>query len=289
MVRNLDIDWKDALEKLDTIDDKWRFFKQKMEEATAAFIPLKRSGGKHKGSIPFSPNLLKKIRKKHRAWQRFLETKSGEKYQEFCKLRNQVRKLTRLSEIQYEKGIADEAKTNPKKFWKYVKGRTKTRPGVPNFYKQPDLGNKSELTSSEEEKAEILVNYFTSVFTVENPIEMPNIIKHSEASIGEIEFTKPDLNKRLHKLNVSKSPGPDQLHPRILRECANIIDEPLTILFKESYRTGTLPEEWKLAMVSAIHKKGDKTQPSNYRPVSLTCITCKLIEGIIRDHTMDHM
>ena len=119
------------------------------------------------------------------------------------------------------------------KFWKYVKGRTKTRPGVPNLFKQPDLSNKSEVTSSEEEKkAEILVKYFISVFTVENSNEMPNIINISQVTILEIKLTKLDVNKRLHKLNVSKSPGPDKLHLKVIRECANIIDEPLTILFK---------------------------------------------------------
>ena len=88
---------------------------------------------------------------------------------------------------------------------------------------------------------------------------------------------------------LQQSPGPDKLHSRILKELYSILDKPLAILFQNTLKKGKLPDEWKHAIVTAIFKKGDKRKPNNYRPVSLTCIICKIIESIIRDKIMEHM
>jgi len=82
-------------------------------------------------------------------------------------------------------------------------------------------------------------------------------------------------------------PGPDQLHPRILYETRDVVVYPLFLIFNQSFKTGVLPYDWKLAEVTAVHKKGSKTDRSNYRPVSLTSVCCKLLESLVRDHMID--
>ena len=64
---------------------------------------------------------------------------------------------------------------------------------------------------------------------------------------------------------------------------------PLSLLFIQSLKTGILPTDWKVANITAIHKKGSKTDPGNYRPVSLTSIVCKLMETLIRDSLVNYM
>ena len=81
---------------------------------------------------------------------------------------------------------------------------------------------------------------------------------------------------KLQSLNLSKSPGPDKLHPRILKELHSVLDTPLTMLYQNTLKQGKIPDEWKHATVSAIFKKGDKRKPNNYRSASLTCIISKL-------------
>ena len=61
------------------------------------------------------------------------------------------------------------------------------------------------------------------------------------------------------------------------------------MIFKKSLETRTLPKDWKRARVSAIHKKGKKSYPGNYRPVSLTSIVCKIMESIVREHIIKYM
>ena len=77
--------------------------------------------------------------------------------------------------------------------------------------------------------------------------------------------------------------------PSTQEYCTKLRSKPLTIIFRSSLRNRQLPDEWKHANVSSIHKKGSKTLPQNYRPVSLTSVVCKIMEGIIRDHIIEHM
>ena len=98
-----------------------------------------------------------------------------------------------------------------------------------------------------------------------------------------------DIYDKLCQLKTGKSPGPDQLHPRILYETRDVVVYPLFLIFNQSFKTGVLPYDWKLAEVIAVHKKASKTDRSNYRPLSLTSVCCKLLESLVRDHMINYL
>ncbi|CAM4494202.1 unnamed protein product [Caretta caretta] len=93
----------------------------------------------------------------------------------------------------------------------------------------------------------------------------------------------------LEKLDVHKSMGPDELHPRVLKELAAVIAEPLAIIFENSWRTGEVPDDWKKANVVPIFKKGKKEDPGNYRPVSLTSVPGKIMEQVLKESILKHL
>ena len=95
--------------------------------------------------------------------------------------------------------------------------------------------------------------------------------------------------KILLGLNPTKSCGPDECHPRMLKETADILSGPIHQLFTKSLQSETLPKQWKEAYVTCIFKKGDKSSPGNYRPVSLTSVLCKSLEKIVRKAIMKHL
>jgi hypothetical protein len=112
----------------------------------------------------------------------------------------------------------------------------------------------------------------------------------------EIQYEQKDLVinkymvlKLLQNLKTDKSPGPDRLNPRLLYEIKETIAEPLSIIFNQSLALKTVRKEWKNAQISAIFKKGNKSQARNYRPVSLTSVVCKIMEKLIRLHIINHM
>ena len=134
----------------------------------------------------------------------------------------------------------------------------------------------------------MLSSFFSSVFTKEPQGSIPDIPLKSKNIITELQVTE-DVTKKLKDLNPSKSCGPDAMHPRLLKELAEAVCVPLTVIFNKSLSLGKLPSVWKEANILAIYKKGNRKQPGSYRPVSLTCIPCKVLESFVRAEIISHM
>ena len=139
--------------------------------------------------------------------------------------------------------------------------------------------------------ADILNDYFTFLSTVEedrNEQAIPDQMTVA-AQLFLIEITEEDLMHVIDKLKVCKSPGPDKIYPRVLKEVKEAICKPLCVIFNLSLRTGKVVSEWKLANVTPLFKKGNKFNPGNYRPISLTSVICKLMESILRDRIVEFL
>ena len=95
--------------------------------------------------------------------------------------------------------------------------------------------------------------------------------------------------KLLKDLKPHKASGPDAIPTRILILAADQLAHVLTAIFQSSLDVGELPTEWKDALISPIYKKGDRCSALNYRPVSLTCVVCKILEHIIHSSVMKHL
>lgn len=134
------------------------------------------------------------------------------------------------------------------------------------------------LVEEDGEKAEVLNRSYTKVFTRENMTTFPTF--NNKVLLTELsrKLTKEAVLKQLQSLKVDKSPGPDLIHPRVLHELAETLSTPLFILFNASLNEGIVPHQWKTSTVTPIFKKGDKADPANYRPVSLTSVLCKILE-----------
>ena len=120
-----------------------------------------------------------------------------------------------------------------------------------------------------------LNEFFSDAFTEEDTSYIPSF--HAEdirKPLEELKITEEKVKERLESLNPHKSPGPDGLHPRVLKELSNEISKPLAIIMQRSLDEHTLPHNWKDAHVSPIFKKGSKSSVTNYRPISLTSVIC---------------
>jgi len=128
------------------------------------------------------------------------------------------------------------------------------------------------MTESDKEAADELCKFFKSVF-----------IEDSESASSETKIQKPKNSAllspshcfshgsvlwKLKGLHSDKSPGPDEVHLMLLKECAQVLAEPLSMIFQQSFQSGCLLADWKSANVVPIFKKGKRGAVSNYRPVS---------------------
>lgn len=270
------------------MDTSWIYFRDKILKSMNENIPKKKVGGMRRVTPAWmSKSLLKKIKKKYHLYKRYLLTKDGIDYQRYIFARNECAKKVRKAKRENEKKIAKGCKKNNKMFWKHVRTKTKANSGISPL----DKGN-GETATGDAEKANILNDYFSSVFTRENVTNLPYVSEGENsggATLKEVIVTPDAVKEKLQKLDVNKACGPDGIPPRVLRELAEEIATPLCALFNKSLQTGEIPEQWKTATVTAIFKKGSRNEPGNYRPVSLTCIVCKVLEQFIRDSVVEHM
>ena len=118
---------------------------------------------------------------------------------------------------------------------------------------------------------------------------IPSFVPRSARNrLSNISISIEQVWKQLCRLKPAKSCGPDNIHPRVLREVKEGVVFPLHLIFQKSLTTGTLPAIWKEANVTALYKKGDRCVPNNYRPISLTSVVCKMLESIIKDELFRH-
>ena len=108
-------------------------------------------------------------------------------------------------------------------------------------------------------------------------------------TLSDVSITSEEVHLKLLKLNTSGAPGPDGLHPRVLKEHALHAALHLSQIFNACLQTSSIPDEWRHAVVVPIFMKGRKRSANNCRSISLTSTVCKTMEPIMRDETLYHL
>jgi len=214
---------------------------------------------------------------------------------QFKSLKSEIQKLIRNSYWQYLDSVIftnDSGNNKNKKFYSFVKHKKSQNCGV------SPLKDEGVTHTDPVDKANILNKQFESVFSAQKPIDLKqlieiNLIKSGKSSKtssdpNDIVITQDGVHKMLQGLNVNKASGPDGISPRLLKTLSSEIAPFLTKIFQASLDTGTVPLDWRSATVAPVFKKGAKCKPSNYRPISLTCIASKLMEHIIVSNLMSY-
>ncbi len=274
--------WMPQLEG-ESVDKAWTFFKSKVHELTEQFVPVlrQREPGRPRW---MNGEISKLLRAKRTAWRKYSRDGGAGSRQEYDNLSTLVKKTIRKAKARMEREIADRKEDNGKLFRNYVKSKTKLRQPV-----GPLKDNQGKTISEPLEMAHELNAFFSSVFSKEDRANIPEKESETASRLDRVVVTEQAIRDKILKLKPDSAAGPDCIHPRFLRETVNEICKPLKIIFEKSLRERKCPQDWKSAVVTPIYKKGPKSQPNNYRPVSLTSVPCKLLESIIKDHIMQHL
>ena len=279
-----------------TVEEMWASIKGKIGELKNGYVPKTTVKGKpswtEKGCFPVSSVSLSALREKKKAHRNWIKAvKEGiadeEKHINYRKASRKVKTLLRKEKRKFEKGIATNAKKNPKSFWAHSRRKLKTKVGISPLRNNPEC--KDSLKFDDLEKANILQDQFSSVFTKEPDGDIPRLPRRCKHTRLRLNVTEERVMKLIDNLNPNKSIGPDDVHARIIKELKEYLAEPLAYLFNSTLRHGKLPHDWKCANISAIFKKGSRNLAENYRPISLTSIVCKMMETLIRDELMQHL
>ena len=98
------------------------------------------------------------------------------------------------------------------------------------------------------------------------------------------------VSSHLRKLCIRKATGLDTVSARLLRECFDLISDSLALIFNRSIETSIFPDEWKSARITPLYKKcGNRSDPSNYRPISIIPVVAKVFERIVYDQVYRYL
>ncbi|XP_070610299.1 uncharacterized protein, partial [Erythrolamprus reginae] len=260
-----------------TTQEAWAILKNSIIDAQNNAIPMKRKNRKTKTKPAWLNKALaddiKGKKAKYKQWKEGLITKA-----EYQQTASSCKQKIKTAKAQYEQHLAAEVKDNKKRFFQHINNKKKIKETIVTLKNE-----EGREISDSNDQAQLLNAYFASVFTQKGTSLQPICnLTATNCPRTELNIDKSTVRDYLRELNKYKLPGPDGLHPKVLKELADTIAEPLLLIYQISWITGDLPEDWKRADVVPIHKKGKKTDPGNYRPISLTSIPGKILEKIIK-------
>ena len=260
-----------------SVEELWLQFRDGINETMENNIPSKMSTNKTR--TPWITHSVKRrLRQKQRAYNKAKTSGNENDWDSFRDLRKLVQKESRAS---YWKYVRTTCLSSAKQFWSFIKKQKTDSSSI------PALRSNGQLFSENNKKAEILNQQFQSVFTDEDPLDIP--AGHRFPSIPNFSVQPEGVLKILKGLNENKASGPDGISTKILKLAAEEVTPALTLIFNTSLSTGIVPPDWLTANISPVFKKGDKSTASNYRPVSLTSVCCKILEHMLHSNIMRHL
>ena len=296
-------DWEALKAHVDTLNTKiqtdaenhpvetlWTTFRSGLEDGINQFIPHKTISPKY--HLPWlTPSIRHLTHKKDRAYRAMKKSNSQRHRDTLKSLKAKLQRELRRAYWDYIEGIvipSDQEHAPPvsKKFYTFLKHNKTDKSGI------GPLRDHGTLHSDPREKAQILNKQFKSVFTNETILPLSELARSQLPSpyphMPDIHISQNGILKLLQNLKPHKAAGPDKIKPIILRELSTQIAPILTTIFQKSLNTGEVPSQWRNAFVTPVYKKGSRYDPANYRPISLTCISCKILEHLMVSSIMKH-
>ena len=216
------------------------------------------------------------VNKKASDWRKYKDT------------RNKVNNMKKYAKERFynnlELTLTDSYGSNRRDFWKLTRYFIKSNSSsvlIPPLCTVSD-NNDHILHSTDKEKADCLNDYFTSISTVcDDNVILPDFQKITDSSLHYFDISQNEIKDIINCLDINKASGPDLINHKMLKYVSNSVSKPLVIIFNRSLREKIFPNLWKRNMVVPIFKKGERSDPCNYRPVSLCSPLGKIMERIV--------
>ncbi len=275
------VNWTSVFLGVFDVNDLWTLFTEILQGLIERFVPLCHNRNPKRTRWPKA--VLKLHRKQEHLHKQYKLTRNHDIYTQYLAAARTARAAKRNARAEFEQRILHSRDMGT--FYRYVRSKLTCKSPVPSL-----VDEDGNLLLTDEQKVNQLNEYFTSVFTVDDG-KLPRFdIDRINEPLPEIDFCSQIVFKYLEKQPLKLSAGPDCLPSMLFKKLSVPLAEPLAYIYQFSYVTGKLPDCWLKADVISIFKnKGSPSSPAGYRPISQTCIACKIMEGIISEQLTDYL
>ena len=256
------------------VDCLWLLFKRVIYDAIALFVPRRRLRRHLASNYPVY--IQRALKRKHALFRRRRHAGGLSKYNmQASRCKVLIKRYHRTKERRLLQTNSLSA------FYRHVNRKLCSGHRI-----APVRQTDDSVLTDDASKAAAFNAYFVSVFTQASQ-NHGTPTHHPTFTSDTVSFTPDIVFKALSCAKNTLSSGPDAIPSLFWSKVAASVTFPVSVLFTSSYVFSTLPTEWKTAIVQPLYKKGDPCTVSNYRPISLTCTLCKIMEGIVKDNLLN--
>ena len=282
-----EISWPSVFSSCISASQMWEIFRSICTDLIKICVPKGRTSSGRK-CVPWSKNLQKLKSWEHRLKIKHKQKPSINTYMDRCRVSRLILRQRADVATKMEQKLVSHPSSAV--FWKFVRGKLNTRKSLPVIH-----DTKGDLLISDAQKADGLAKHFASFFKPDENFPLNNIqVKSGDLampppiSLRLVNFEERLVLNALKSLPSKRSTGPDGIPTLFLKKLRCTLAEPLSSIFHTSISTGEVPSDWRSAIIAPVPKSGPSTSITNYRPISLTSTSCKLMEKMIRDRLLDH-
>ena len=271
-------DWRNTFRLCKNVDEMWISFRLLCNDLFDAFVPCRKVVADDKG-FSYPDKIKKMVREKAKLYKK--RDHSEVFLQKYKKVAKKCKKEIRNFHLERENKVINSGSL--RSVYKFVKSRLKSRPTVAMLEKN------DEYISDRNDMADVLNQQYCSVFCDDDG-SVPAMQVRTLAKLEDCIITRSSILECIKQLKSGSACGVDGLPVWFFKTFSEQLAVPLQMIFAESFNSGLLPQEWKISLITPVYKgpKHDSKNPASYRPVSLTCIACRIMEKLLKQYIVHH-
>jgi hypothetical protein len=275
------INWYQVFTSNVSVESRWAAFLEIVNAGIEKYIPVKTASVSNR-TTKYPAYIRRLLMKKRRKWSQYNAYGDTQVLRDYKCVRKELKRELRKWRSNYEHTILNSCSV--KKLYRYANSKMKCPISPVALLRN---GNVMSDTSA----AEAFNAFFGSVY-VQDDGNLPafEARKVDKPFDDNVNFSVVTVSQVIANLSSTHSCGPDGLSSFMLKQLKDNVSLPLSMIFHQSYNSGCIPDMWKRAIVCPIYKgNGAKMNVENYRPISLTCVCCKVMESIVTQSLLTHL
>ena len=281
------IDWENFF-NCSAPDVLWDILYERIQEILEVMCPYKKILVREEKTLWFTNEIYECIKKRANYVKLFRATGNSDVFEISKYFRNKCNRLIREAKSNYIKNNLDVNRGNPKKFWRCLNAILKDNNSTSTEFEFRDPVKGANIEQSK--TCDFLNDFFANVGERKYPLTHyyeDSRIDGANFSIGDVRLD--EVEALIKSIDISKDSCVDGVSSSVLKTALAVRPDAIMYMFNRSLEYGVFPRKWAVGYINLLPKGGDKTNPSNWRPITQTCIPAKILEKIVQKRLVEYL